>query len=212
MTFGELKTETFRRLEASSSSPVFFTETDIEDALNEGYAEFADAAEWYEVWRTIDLAMDRPYYDIRTVFDDATVLTPGAAFHEDTNRWLIPSSPADLDRAYVRWEQVSGQPERVITRGLWWIGYWPITGSESGTVKQYATALPDALEDDDEPGFAEVYHDGIVSYALSILWPQMGEVSKALEAWQAYVASEAALRAEVQGRGSVPHVSGYGAS
>lgn len=210
MTKAELRAETFRRLEASSSSPVFFTVADVDAALDEAYEEMSDAAEWYEVWRTIDLCSDRPYYDIRTIFADADVLTPGAAFHEDTNRWLIPSSPADLDRLYVRWEQVAGQPERVITRGLWWLGYWPITGSESGTVKQYATALPGALEDDDEPGFAEVYHDGLVSYALSLLWPQMGEVSKALEAWQAYVATEAALAATVQGRGSVPQIGGYG--
>lgn len=210
MTKAELRTEVFRRIEESESSPVFWSEEDVDAAIDEAYDEISDATEWSEVWRTIDLRAQRPYYDMRTVFADVSVLTPTGAFHEDTNRWLVPASAADLDRGYPRWEQVIGPPERIVTRGLWWLGYWPITGSENGTVKQYATALPEALEDDDEPGFADRFHLALVEYALSILWPQAGEVNNALAAWDAYVALEVALLADVQGRGSVPRSHGLG--
>lgn len=210
MTKAELRAEVFRRLEAAESTSVFWSADDVDAAIDEAYDEISDAAEWCEVWRTIDLCAQRPYYDMRTVFADVDVLTPGAAFHENTNRWLVPASAADLDRGYPRWEQVIGPPERIVTRGLWWLGYWPITGSESGTVKQYATALPEALEDDDEPGFADRYHLALVEYALSILWPQAGEVSRALESWQTYAALEGALSADVQGRGAVPRRHGLG--
>lgn len=209
MTRSELRAEVRRRLEAPSA--VFFTDTDINDAINDAYMELSDATEWYEVWRTVDLCASRPYYDIRTIFGDVDVLTPGQAFHTDTNRWLIPSSPGDLDRGYARWEQVTGPPERLITRGLWWLMYWPLIGSESGTVKQYATALPEALDaDTDEPGMDPVFHLVLVDYAVAALLPQAGEVSLALAAWDAYLAGEAALTGQVQGRGSVPQVQGYG--
>lgn len=213
MTRAELIARTFERLEESSTSPVFWSEDDIADALNEGYQEMSDAAEWFELWRTVDLCAERPYYDVRTIFEGQNILTPGRAFHEDTNRWLEPCSCADLDRKYRRWEQVTGAPEKMLIRGLWWLGYWPATGSESGTVKQYATALPDALDDDDdEPGFDEAFHEGPIEYALSVLLPQAGEVSAALEAWGRYLGIEAGLTAHVQGRGSVPQRHGYGGS
>lgn len=208
MTRSALVAQVRRRLEQSGT--VFFTDDDIQDALHDAYMEISDATEWYEVWRTVDLCATRPYYDVRTIFPGLEILTPGAAYHADTNRWLRPSSPADLDGAYARWEQVVGVPDRMLTRGLWWLGYWPITSSESGTVKQYATALPEAMDEDtDEPGFDEVFHTALVDYAVADLFPQIGEVTLALEAWAAYEAGEAALFAQVQGRGAVPQVRGY---
>lgn len=211
MTFETLKAETFRRLEESSAAPVFYSEDDVETALNEGLMEISDATEWREIYRTVDLLHTRPYYDVRTVFADDEILSLGRAFHEDTSRWLDPCSPRDLDARYRRWERVRAVPDRIQRRGLWWVGYYPITGSESGTVKQFATALPGAMDaDDDEPGFPEVFHLGIVEYALSELWPEAGEVTKALEAWQAYLLYEAGLTAHVGGRGQVPQWRGYG--
>jgi len=210
MDFDALKEETFRRLEESSSAPTFVSEADVEDALNDGLMEITDETEWNETWRTVDLLMDRPYYDIRTVFADVEVLTPGRAFNETTNRWLQPCIATELDVTYRRWERVDGQPQFIQMRGLWWLGYWPITASESGTVKQYATVLPAAMEDDtDEPGFEEVFHLALVEYALSVLWPQMGEVTRAMEAWQRYLGYEAALAASVGSRGSVPGLNAY---
>src|SRR5262245_34534562 len=183
MTFAELKTETFRRLEESSSSPVFWSEEDVEEALNEAYREVSDETEWNEIWRTVDLYQARPYYDVRRIFPDVHVLSIGPAYVEDTNRWLIPTVATDLDRGYSRWEQVRATPERLLVRGLWWLSYWPYSGSDTGTVKQYATVLPDPLSDDeDEPGFEAVFHTALVDFAVADLLPQAGEVSGALEA------------------------------
>lgn len=206
MTRAELRTELARRLEESTGSPVYYSVDDLNDALHEGYREMSDATEWYEIWRTVDLLHTRRYYDVRTVFPDVEVLTPTRAFNEQTNRWLVPDTPVGLDRGWRRWEQSYGQPERLIVRGLFWFGYWPILAAETGTVKQYATALPDALEDDDEPGFPDAFHLGLVEHALAGLLPQQGEVSKALAAWAAYEGYEAGLHAYVEGRGEVPLV------
>lgn len=206
MTFEDLKAVVFRRLNESASSPVFWTEDDVEDALNAGYMELSDQTEWHEETRTLDLLNDRPYYDARTVFGE-TFLAVGRLFDETTNRWLIPSSVRELDGAYARWEQVTGEAVRVITRGLWWIGLWPRTQTESGTVRVDIVTLPEPFADEDEePGFPDAFHDGPIEWALADLWAQDGEATRALAAWDRYLAIETALQAWVNDRTISPRV------
>jgi len=210
MTKAELRADVYRRLEEVTGSPVYVSQADVDDALHDGYLEISDATEWREVYRTVDLCASRPYYDLRTLFGaDLVVLRPLGAFHEDTNRWLTPISPRDLDGGYARWEQVIGPPDRLFTRGLFWIAYYPAIGSDSGTVKQYLAVLPDALDDEDAPGFDEDYHPALVEYALAEILPQIGEVTAAVAAWDAYTAYERALAAHMQNRGSVARQHGY---
>lgn len=210
MTKAALVAEVFRRLAESSTTPVFYTEAQIEAALNAGLAEISDATEWNEQWQTIDLLGARPWYDARTVIGTST-LSLGAAFHEETNRWMVSGRQTDLDRGDARWERVPGPPQRVMTAGLWWFSYWPRIGSDTGTVKQYFTALPaDLDEDTDEPGFPEPYHYGLVEYAVYDLKSQEGETTMALQAWQAYLLVEASLQAFVDGRLSDPIMLSYG--
>lgn len=208
MTRAQLKTEVFRTLNASSLDQAFFTDTDVEDALDDGYREMSDDAEWNEQTITVDLLDDRPYYDARRILP-STVLSIGAAFNEQTNRWLTPTALIDLNRADRRWELVTGEPDRLLVRGLWWIGYWPRVQQDDGTIRQTFTALPDALEDDDEPAFPEAYHLGLKAYAVAELSAQAGLIEAALAAWETYLGYEIGLRQWVQRRAGVPMVRGY---
>jgi hypothetical protein len=204
MTRAEIKSEVFRRLQESSSAPVYWTEDDVETAIDEGYAEISDATEWYERYITVDLLNERPWYDARTVIGDSC-LAVGPVFNEQTNRWLTSNAITDLDKGDRRWERVTGEPQRILRRGLWWFGYWPRVTADSGTVKQYFTGLPDAMDEElDEPGFPEPYHYGLVEYALYDLWAQDAESQKALQAWQAYIGYETGLLAFVDDRIQVP--------
>ena len=207
MTFAELKAQTFRRLREVSPG-VFASEADIEQAINEGYQEISDATEWCERWQTIDLLRERPYYDLRTVVGPS-LLAISAAYHEDNNRWLVPTSLHELDGIDRRWEARIGPPERLLTRGLWWLGYWPRAGSDSGTIKQYYISLPDALADDDEePGFPEPFHEALADFAVADLVAQDAEAKQAMLAWDSYLAREAGLRKWVRERAEVQTVRG----
>lgn len=209
MTFAEMKEETFRRLREVSSAPVFFSEADVEEALNAGYAELSDASEWYEVSQNIDILEDRPYYDLRRVLG-AAFLAVGPGFDTQTSQWLLPTVTKQFDAHDRRWERVVGEPQRLIIKGLWWLGYWPRFGADSGTIKQYYTALPPVLaEDDDEPGFPENFHDGCIEFALADLWAQDAETTRALLAWAQYLETEAALSEWVSERGSGPTLHGF---
>ncbi len=211
MTFGELKAEVFRRLQEVAAAPVFWTEDDVETAINDAYAELSDATEWYERSFTISLLAHRPYYDLRRLLTrEALSLTK--AFNVQTNRWLIPSCVQDLDRGDTRWESTVGSPERFFLRGLWWLGYWPLSTAEGGEVTQYYAALPpDLARDTDVPGFALSQHYGLVEGALADLWIQDAEVTLASQAWAAYESYEAAVTATVAARAAIPLRRGHGA-
>lgn len=208
MTFAEIKAEIVRRL-AEGTERVFWSDDDIATAANLGYAEISDATEWNEQWVDLALMADRPYYDLRRLIgDDFLAIRP--AFDRQTNRWLIPTVVSQLDTSDRRWERVTGEPQRIFTRGLWWLGFYPRLTSEIGQIKQYFTALPEPLEDDDdEPGFPDTFHHGIVEFALTDLWAQDGEATLALLHWASYLAIEAALTAWMEGRAADPMHRGF---
>lgn len=203
MTFAEQKTEVFRRLNESSSSPTYWTESDVEGALNEGYAEISDVSEWYERNASISKLKNRTYYDLRTNLSD-TFLAPRRCFNPQTNQWLDPISVRTLDfKTYRQWELNPGEPQKMFMRGLWWLGIYPKAGADSGTLQLYYTALPTEMAaDGDEPAFPQEFHLGIVSYALYELRYQERETAAALRYFAEYKEYETALRGYVEQRTS----------
>jgi hypothetical protein len=231
MTLAEMEAETFRRLRLEAV-PVFWTAADVREALNEGYAELSDATEWYEQFVGLGILNDRPLYDLRTILGPSFLaIKPG--YDEQTSRWLWATSIKQFDAHDRRWERIVGEPQRTFTRGLWWLGFYPRPHvprtvrparprwvalppadrlvQEAGVIKQYYTALPPPLvEDDDEPGFPESFHDGCIHFALTDLWAQDAESTRALKSWKDYLDTETRLQLWVDERASGPmnHVMG----
>jgi hypothetical protein len=207
-----MRSETFRRLNEIATSPVFWTSADVDTAINEGYAELSDASEWYERHLDIALFSNQPYYDARTVIG-SEFLAPSGAFDYQTNRWLIPTTVRMFDAHDRRWERVDGEPQRVLTRGLWWLGYWPrVQSVTGGSIKQYYVALPPPLVNDtDEPGFPDTFHDGCIAFAVADLLAQDAEGDLAMLAWKTYLEIERELTDWVAGRASAAALHGWGA-
>lgn len=210
MTRGEIKAEVVRRLR-ESATPTFWSEADVDSSIDAGYEEISDASEWYERTQTIQLLPHRPYYDMRRIAA-SEFLVAGPAFNSTTSRWLIPSNVRDMDRSDNRWEGRISEPERIIVRGIWFVMYWPFKGTAVGSIKQYFAAIPPRMEDDEEPGFHDACHYGLVEYALFDLFAQDAEADLAYTAWKEYIQYESALTAYVEGRASVPRVSSHRAS
>ena len=209
MQFGAMQALVGRRL-AEQTGRTFWSAADIATAINDGYLEVSDATEWQEQYFEIDLLNNRPYYDLRTVIGPS-FLAIRPAWNEQTSQWLLPTSVRQFDSHDRRWEMVTGTPQRILLRGLWWLGYWPRVQADVGTVKQYYVALPTRLiEDTDEPGFPEPFHDACVEYALSDLHAQDGETALAVSWWSQYLATETRLRTWVADRAMVPMLMGYG--
>jgi hypothetical protein len=212
MVLSEITAEVFRRIEEDSSSPVFWTDDDVQIAINRAYQEISDHTEWFETYRVLDLLNDRPWYDGRFVLHP-NLLSIGAAYHNTTNRWMLPATERELDTFDRRWETSKEVPQRILTQGLWWFSYWPrvVADTTTGPIKQYFTRLPDPLvEDTDEPGFPDLYHYGLVDYAVSDLFAQDSEAQLAQDAWGAYLVQESGLQTWVDARAEQALMHGYG--
>lgn len=214
MTFVELRAEVRRRLREQmgtydrADESIFWSDADIDVALNDGYEEISDATEWNEVFQTVDLLKDRPYYDARTVLRDG-YLVLGPAYNTTTSQWLAPTVVTQLDRSDGRWEQRVAEPERLLTRGLFWFSYWPWKGIAVGAIKQYYRALPTPLSADaDVPGFHSVFHEALIEYALFDLFAQDGENELAAGAWQEYLDLEAKMFTYYDHRAETSRVRG----
>lgn len=212
MTLAEQRGEVFRRLNESATAPVFWTVADVDEALNAGLMELSDASEWHEEYFEIDLLNNRPYYDMRTVIGPS-FLALGRGWDEQTSRWLIPTSVPTLDAHDRRWERVTGEAQRIQVKGLWWLGLYPRIQSDVGLIKQYYTSLPKPMvEDTDEPGFPETYHDGCIWFALTELWAQDAETKRAMAAWKMYLDIEGGLVDWVNERAGGPARHGFGSA
>lgn len=210
MNFSEMKTEVFRRINESAGTPVFWSEADVAAALNDGYEELSDSTEWFEKSNTITLS-GSTYYNLssNTVLTGNEILTPKRAFNPRTNRWLRWTDWRDLDNhTYRQWETVTGEPEQILSRGMWWLGTFP--KKSGGTITLWYTAVPQVLlGNSDEPAFPSEFHYALVDYAIYDLLCQEGEGRKAIKFWNRYLQQEVALKQYVQNRLGIDRVSSF---
>ena len=199
MNFSQLQSEVRRRL--NEPSAVFWTDADIQNALNEGLAELADRTEYYEWWANIRMQTDRSYYDLRSLLP-YEVLTPTRIYNAVTSAWLRAADTRNLDGRYATWETVGGEPDEFFIRGAWWLGVFPRPSVDGTALRLYYTAQPPALVvDEDLPEDLPVeFHAALVDYALSDCYAQERETKKAT-AWMASFDGYAVkLAATVQNR------------
>lgn len=185
MNFSQMKSSLRQKLNESGST--FYSDEDVADAINEAYAEVSDATEFYERQATIQLLTGRTYYDLTTLLDSDTFLSPRRAFNPATNRWFQPTDYRDLDtHTYVQWELTEAAPRDYFLRGNWWFGVWPKSNDDTSYhARLYYTAIaPPLVEDTDVPQFPVQWHAGIVEIAFSDLLTQERETEKALDHWK----------------------------
>lgn len=208
MTLAEMRAEVFNRLRENASSPVHFTEDEVDAAINEGLEEIADATEWCERTQSFRLAALRTYYDLRSVVAPEQFLAMRRAYVATGRRWLTPSTPRKLDgEGYTLWESVLGSPSDMIQRGLFWLGVYPRPASDGEIARITVVVAPVDLEDDeDEPDFPVEFHQAAIDYAAYDLLCLDGESKKALARegpWAAFTAGSKALGDYVDGRGTI---------
>jgi hypothetical protein len=205
MLFSELKEEVFILLDEDSSDPSYWTEEDVEDALNEAYEEITDHSEWYETSQNFTVYAHRTYHDLRYMLSDpSSFLRVAAVYNLTTNRWLEPTNKLLLDlHSYREWETVSvTEPQCWFMRGLWWLGLFPRKASDTANaIKVFLKRMPTALANEsDEPGFFEDLHDALVDYAVYDLLCQDHEFNKAQKYFDRFLTKAEDLKNRVEGR------------
>jgi hypothetical protein len=185
MNFGELKAEVFRRLYEDSTAPIFWSEDDVMDAINEGYMDFCEQTKCYERQAEVACTSKIPYLDVRTA-----LAYPFIGLRRIYSRLLQgplqSSSVKSMDDRDRRWEMSFSLPRRMTVRGLYTIMLYPVPPSEA-TFRMSWSSLPEKLVfDEDEPQIPIESHEAIVKYALYDLKCQEAETEVAMKHWQSY--------------------------
>ena len=198
MTFGEMQTKV--RLKINEATSAFFSDDDIQNAINDGFAEMADATEYFEREAMVPLIKRHTYYDLSLILPD-TFLSPRRIYNPRTSKWLVPTTPRELDKEWAQWETVDGEPEKYFLRGNWWLGVFPRPTKDSEGLRLVYTAIPEDMSDDsDEPDFPREFHEGLIAFSMSDLMAQQKEPKKALQYWASYKDYETRFQAYVEGR------------
>lgn len=198
-------------LDEELDDPIYWSRSDVETAINEGMVTLADYTEYHEVALTIPQLAFRQYYDLRAhVQRGEQFLAPRRVHNLANNRWLPWSDTRVLDHTlYNQWEGTPSACEKVVTRGLFWLGVYGTASGDSGTLRASAVTIPNLLIDDsDEPQFPRQFHLGPVEYALYDLEVQDGELDLALEHYEAFTTIAFDFQAHVERRQSIDKVFG----
>lgn len=209
MTFLELQTEVFRRLEENSVTPVYWTLAQIKAAINRGFIEISDATEWYETSASVPVSAGVYVANVETGFPGFLAIK--ALRNDQTGRWMRPATVRELDQSYMKWETATGEPDRYTIRAPFWIGFDRAVTGASSTLTLYYTSLPTELADNsDIPAFPQEFHLALVDFAVYDLLCQDRENAKALYFFKRYKIREEQLRAYVAQRESMDRIGVLG--
>lgn len=205
-----MQTEVFRRLEESSSSPVFWSLAAVKESINKGLREIADATEYNETNDTLELVAGQYAYDIASALT-SNLLSVKACYNDQTKRWMRSGAVREWDAEFWKWEAAVGEPDQFTLRGLLWIELDRAVSATAGTVTVYFTYLPNDLSaNGDTPGFPQEFHLALVDFALYDLLCQDREPKKALFYWERYKAWQEALKRYVDQRTGIDRVGVMG--
>lgn len=186
MNFEELQAEVFRRLQEDSGAPVFWSVDDVKAAINEGYLDLCEQAGNIERTAEIQCVGGLHLMDVRTALP-YPFLGLRRALSRTLSTPLRFATVKGVDDIERRWEMSTSSPRRIMMRGPYTIGLYPIPDANED-FKISWTSLPDEMVlDEDEPELDPDLQEGVVWYALYDLKAQEDEPDIALANWNKYL-------------------------
>ena len=219
MDLSELRAGVFAELGEDPAHQKFWTNDDVNTAINSGYEEIADLTEWHETSRTVTITPPTRYTSLFSavaatgVIQTSQILSIVKVYDSTRRVWLEPISPALLDAANPTWELARGAPYYYMVRGAFWFGVWPFPNTTS-SYTVYTREVPygatvDTVPlsaDGDTPGFPADWHGALVDYAVYDLLCQEGEYDKAMSYYKSFMDASVRLKNWTGNRGAYPMI------
>lgn len=174
MIFSDLQDRVEERLDEDGTSPVYYTTTQIKDALNRAQRLFAFLSLCIEKRdQTFSLSAGTTYYDVSATFSD--FLLP-LRIKAGTSR-ILPVRQEQLDLRYGAWESTAGTPTHYFMRGFYFFGCYPRpAGAGTSLLFSYAAEPATLTNAGDTPEIPEEYHMSLIDYAVYRLrWQEGGQ-------------------------------------
>jgi len=181
------------------ASSVRWTDEEVTLSINEGLETLAEETGFYERYTTLPVQNNRVWYDLRG-FTPETPLNIKSVWSTARNQWL---QPIVTDHLQFKWEDSAGDPEMYFTRGIYWFGVWPRSGStNTGFLRVHFSAVParwihtqEVLSD-----LPDNYVPALIDYALYDMSSKDKEFGKAIRHFRNYLEREKELRMRMTGR------------
>lgn len=186
MTRGDLRSRILETLNESASTPVFWSESEINDLIDEGAEVICEESQAIKRTVFVPLRPGTAYYSLSAL--GPNIMAPYRIWHHAQDRRLDAKGMSQLDLEHETWSTVTGDPWYWFPVSWDLFGIWPASSQGGGVLRVDCLAWPAALQDDDEePEFLAADHDALVLYAVAEGSAKRWDVPTAISAWSLFM-------------------------
>lgn len=171
---------------------IFYTVDDLNDSIQDGYAEVAAFTGCIFKATSINLTANLTYYDMGALIPDYLAVT--SIFNPATKRWLQPTNLRLLEELRSDWELATGNPFLFWPVNFRFIAIYPRVTVSSGTLYIFYRANADTLTGTSTPQFPEENQSVLENYVQCDLQEQAEEFIKAKLEFNSYISSITELK------------------
>lgn len=165
MTRSQIRDRILAALNESTSSPVFWSTTQLDALIAEASEVLAEEAKAIRRTAFVARQAGATYYFTRGIAPD--LMAAYRVWLPDFDRRLTAVSIAELDGQHETWPTVTGDPEYWFPVSWDCFGIYPHPAAGGGLLRVDYLAWPRTLlDDDDEPEFREADQDSLVMYGI----------------------------------------------
>ena len=186
MTRAQIRDRILNALNESTSSPVFWSTTQIDAVITEAAEVLAEEAKAIRRTAFVGRLPGAIYYFTRGLAPDVMAIT--RLWLPDQNTRLTAVSIAELDAQNSTWATATGDPEYWFPVSWDCFGIYPHPTTGGGLLRVDYLAWPRTLlDDDDEPEFREADHDSLVMYGIYDGLMKRWDAPRALELFNRFM-------------------------
>lgn len=174
------------RLNLEDEGVTYFTSTDINDSIQDGYNLYAALSGGILKAATIPRIVN-PYWNLSQLLTD--YMYPVGIYSVPTNRWLLPKPRRFLDGLRNDWELWNGEPQYLSVIDFRRVCVTPYLTTATGTAVVLYKAKASILADQLVPQIPKQIDNLLEMYATADLLEMGKEYKKAQSYWVEWIAS-----------------------
>lgn len=182
---------------------IFYTASDINNSLQDGYDETAALSGCIEKIASISFTPNLVYYDMPSLITDFVSVV--GIWNRRVKRWMTPASMRQLDQINQRWECTAGEPWIFCPVSLRYVAIYP-SPTATGTVATnlmyvvYKAAAGTMIGSTEPEIPLQIQEDILLNYTCMDMFEQAEEWTKAQEYLDLYLQSHATLKDKIDRR------------
>lgn len=172
------------RQNLNDNGVTYYSMTDINDSIQDGYEEIVIYCECIEKAVTLDFKSNTTYYDMWSLIPDYFRVI--RIFSYATNRFLEANLELENSGYSLDWELTNGSFQDFIIKGPKYIGISSRSSNATGSFKIWYKAQANKLSGNDIPKINAKFQMMLENYGTADLLEQNQEFSKASIYWSQY--------------------------